>query len=70
MGVSDETGWVRAVYSMEAFGNVLHVGNGGDFSNTTSSDYQPYHLTTKEFDPDSGLYYFSARGTTRQRVLT
>jgi len=61
MGVTDSNGNVATLYTMEAFGNVLQITNGGDFSNTTSSDYQPYHLTTKEFDPDSGLYYFFAR---------
>jgi len=61
MGVTDSNGNVATLYTMEAFGNVLQITNGGDFSNTTSSDYQPYHLTTKEFDPDSQLYYFNAR---------
>lgn len=34
---------------MEAFGNVLSGSQSG------------YHLTTKEYDGDSGLYYFNAR---------
>jgi RHS repeat-associated protein len=42
-----------------AFGNVLEVGGCEYF--TEASEIQPYHLTTKEYDPDSQLYYFPSR---------
>ena len=61
VGVTDSNGAVVSLYTMEAFGNVLEMTNGGDFSNERSSDVQPYHLTTKEYDVDTGLYYFGAR---------
>ena len=60
MGVTDSNGNVVTLYTMEAFGNVLQCSNGGDFSGGIS-DPQPYHLTTKEYDPDAELYYFNAR---------
>ena len=37
-------------YVQDAFGNVLAGGQGDG-----------YHLTTKQFDADAGLYYFNAR---------
>ena len=61
VGVTDSNGSVVSLYTMESFGNVLEMTNGGDFSNERSSDVQPYHLTTKEYDADTGLYYFGAR---------
>jgi len=45
---------------MDAFGNVLEKGNSG-YLYEHSTDPQPHHLTTKEYDPDSRLYYFHAR---------
>ena len=60
MGVTDSNGNVVSLYTMEAFGNVLQSTLGGDFSQT-ASEVQPYHLTTKEYDPDAELYYFNAR---------
>ena len=49
------------LYTMDAFGNVLQVAQSGYgyYNNTNSS--QPYHLTSKEHDSESGLYYFKAR---------
>jgi len=44
----------------DAFGDVLEKGNSG-YLYEHSTDPQPYHLTTKEYDPDSRLYYFHAR---------
>jgi len=46
---------------MDAFGNVLEKGTSTGYSAEHQSDPQPYHLTTREYDPDIGLYYFSAR---------
>jgi RHS repeat-associated protein len=60
MAVSDSNGALCAPYTMDAFGNVLQVGTSTGYS-ATQSDPQPYHLTTKEWDPDSGLFYFNAR---------
>ncbi len=50
--VSDTSGNINTDYVQEAFGNVC--GSSGSVPNN-------YHLTTKELDPDIGLYYFSAR---------
>jgi len=59
-GVTNAYGSVASLYTMDAFGNVLEKGNGGYLYEHTT-DPQPYHLTTKEYDPDARLYYFSAR---------
>ena len=61
MGISDTNGNPYAVYTMEAFGNVLERGTSSGYSSEHQTDPQPYHLTTKEYDPDTGLYYFNAR---------
>jgi len=50
--ISDLSGNTVASYLQEGFGNV--VSTNGDADNN-------YHLTTKEMDPDTGLYYFNAR---------
>jgi RHS repeat-associated protein len=42
-------GSVTTQVDMEAFGTVLSGGQNG------------YRLTTKQYDPDAGLYYFNAR---------
>ena len=42
-------GTIVASYDQDAFGNVLEGSADG------------YHLTTKQFDSDIGLYYFGAR---------
>jgi len=47
--LTDEIGAVAAQYGMEAFGTVKSGGQAG------------VHLTTKEWDSDSELYYFNAR---------
>jgi len=47
--LTDATGAVAAQYEMEAFGTVKSGGQAG------------VHLTTKEWDADSELYYFNAR---------
>jgi len=60
VGVTNAYGSVASLYTMDAFGNVLEKGNGGYLYEHTT-DPQPYHLTTKEYDPDSRLYYFHAR---------
>jgi RHS repeat-associated protein len=60
MAVTDSNGNMYAGYTMEAFGNVLEVGTSTGYY-SSQSDPQPYHLTTKEYDPDTGLYYFNAR---------
>jgi RHS repeat-associated protein len=60
MAVSDSNGSPYAPYTMDAFGNVLQCGTSTGYS-ATQSDPQPYHLTTKEWDPDSALFYFNAR---------
>jgi len=61
MAVTDSNGRAYAVYTMEAFGNVSQVGTSTGYYSQYATDPQPYHLTTKEFDPDAGLYYFNAR---------
>ena len=50
--ISDTSGNVNTSYVQEEFGNV--IATSGAASNN-------YHLTTKEQDPDTVLYYFSAR---------
>jgi len=61
MAVTDVNGAAYAVYTMDAFGNVLEKGTSTGYSSEHAADPQPYHLTTKEYDPDVGLYYFNAR---------
>jgi RHS repeat-associated protein len=61
MAVTDLNGAAYAVYTMDAFGNVLEKGTSTGYSSEHATDPQPYHLTTKEYDPDVGLYYFNAR---------
>jgi len=60
IGVTNAYGSVASLYTMDAFGNVLEKGNSGYLYEHTT-DPQPYHLTTKEYDPDARLYYFGAR---------
>jgi RHS repeat-associated protein len=60
MAVSDSNGAPYAPYTMDAYGNVLQVGTSTGYS-ASQSDPQPYHLTTKEWDPDTALFYFNAR---------
>jgi RHS repeat-associated protein len=59
MAITDADGNCKRLYTMEAFGNVLEVGASDYYSEY--ADVQPYHLTTKEWDADAGLYYFNAR---------
>ena len=48
--------------TMDAFGNVLQTGDSySGYLPDSAGTGAGYHLTTKEFDPDSGLYYFNAR---------
>jgi len=56
VAVTDANGDPVVSYAMEAFGNVVAVGAGDGFA-SSASDVQPYHLTTKEWDGDVGLYY-------------
>lgn len=44
---------------MDAFGNVQQTWDANNSWDGSSG--QPYHLTTKELDPDTDLYYFNAR---------
>ena len=60
VAVTDANGDPVVSYAMEAFGGVVAVGSGGGFY-YSASEVQPYHLTTKEWDSDVGLYYFNAR---------
>jgi RHS repeat-associated protein len=60
VGVTDAEGQVARVYSQSAFGYFAQAFDGSGYANA-AADPQPYHLTTKEFDPDVGLYYFNAR---------
>jgi RHS repeat-associated protein len=60
MAITDSNGNMYAGYTMEAFGNLLWVGTSTGYY-LSQSDPQRYHLTTKEVDPDTILYYFSAR---------
>ena len=46
---------------MDAFGNVLQKGTSTGYGSQHGTDPQPYHLTTKEYDATTGLYYFAAR---------
>ena len=61
MAITDTSGNPYAVYTMEAFGNVLEKGTSSGYSSEHQTDPQPYHLTTKEYDSDISLYYFNAR---------
>jgi RHS repeat-associated protein len=61
MAVTDKDGKPYAEYTMDAFGNILEKGTSTGYYNEHATDPQPYHLTTKEYDPDVGLYYFNAR---------
>ena len=61
MAITDVNGKPYAEYTMDAFGNVLQKGTSTGYSSEFATDPQPYHLTTKEYDPDVGLYYFNAR---------
>jgi RHS repeat-associated protein len=61
MAVTDVNGKPYAEYTMDAFGNVLEKGTSTGYYDEHATDPQPYHLTTKEFDADVGLYYFNAR---------
>jgi RHS repeat-associated protein len=48
--------------TMDAFGNVLQTGDSySGYLPDSAGTGGGYHLTTKEFDSDSGLYYFNAR---------
>ena len=49
MARSNTNGQVQDLYDQEAFGTVL------------SGDSSGYHLTTKEYFPEIGLYYFYQR---------
>jgi len=61
MAVTDSNGNPYAEYTMEAFGSVMQKGTSTGYYSQHATDPQPYHLTTKEYDPDTGLYYFNAR---------
>jgi len=61
MAVTDANGNAYAVYTMEAFGNVLEKGTSTGYEDEHDPDPQLYHLTTKRYDPHAGLYYFNAR---------
>ncbi len=50
--ISNASGDTIASYCQEGFGNVIQ---------TVGSVDNDYHLTTKEIDSDTGLYYFYAR---------
>ena len=62
MCVSDDDGNAEELYTMDAFGNLLEIGDGSDgYDAQAGSTSQPYLLTTKEYDADAGLYHFNAR---------
>ena len=61
VAITDSNGAPYAVYTMEAFGNLLEKGTSSGYSSEHQTDPQPYHLTTKEYDPDSQLYFLNAR---------
>jgi RHS repeat-associated protein len=50
--VSDTSGNINTSYVQEGFGNVIAQSGSADNN---------YHLTTKEQDSNTGLYYFNAR---------
>jgi len=50
--ISKTSGETIASYCQEGFGNVIQIVGSAD---------KNYHLTTKETDSDTGLYYFYAR---------
>jgi YD repeat-containing protein len=52
MAITDVSGKPYAEYTMDAFGNVLQKGTSTGYSSEFATDPQPYHLTTKEYDPD------------------
>jgi RHS repeat-associated protein len=49
-----------AMYTMDAFGNVLQKGDSYYGYLPDSASNGGYHFTTKEYDADSLLYYFNA----------
>jgi len=61
MAITDAYGNAYAVYTMDAFGKVLEKGTSSGYYYQHAADPQPYHLTTKEYDATTGLYYFGAR---------
>ena len=60
LAVTNGAGELAAVYESTAFDYALWAFGSSGF-NQTIANPQPYHLTTKELDPDTGLYYFNAR---------
>jgi RHS repeat-associated protein len=72
---SSEEAKISRVYACDVIGNVVGYlesdmpyayGTGTSFvqeafGNVLSGSQAGYHLTTKEYDPDSELYYFNAR---------
>jgi len=60
VAVSNASGNATGFYTMDSFGNVVERAGASGYS-TSLGEFQPYHLTTKELDPDTGLYYFNAR---------
>ena len=60
LAVTNAAGELAAVYESTAFDYALWAFGSSGFNQTIASP-QPYHLTTKELDADTGLYYFNAR---------
>jgi len=60
LAVSNGAGELAAVYESTAFDYALWAFGSPGF-NQIIANPQPYHLTTKELDPDTGLYYSNAR---------
>ena len=56
-GTSDMAGDLVEAMDQDAYGNVLSSIETGQWASTFSGR----HLTTKEYDPDSELYYFYGR---------
>ncbi len=56
-GASDASGALASTTAQDAWGNVLASTTTGAWASSPSSR----HLTTKEYDPDSSLYYFWQR---------
>ncbi|MGA1825362.1 MAG: CARDB domain-containing protein [bacterium] len=50
--IADSTGNIIQEYTYDSFGNIVH--QSGDLIN-------PYTYTGREYDPESGLYYYRAR---------
>jgi RHS repeat-associated protein len=58
MNYSNASGIATATYHQDAYGNVIDASTGAWLNESSQAGF---HLTTKEYDADVGLYFFWAR---------